>query len=45
MLSHGAVVAREYGLPGVVNVASATQRLSDGQVVTVDGGRGLVFVH
>ena len=45
MLSHGAVVAREYGLPGVVNVADATRRLSDGQVVTVDGGRGLVFVH
>ena len=45
MLSHGAVVAREYGLPGVVNVAEATTRLSDGQVVTVDGGRGLVFVH
>jgi pyruvate,water dikinase len=45
MLSHGAVVAREYGLPGVVNVADAASRLSDGQVVTVDGGRGLVFVH
>ena len=45
MLSHGAVVAREYGLPGVVNATGATKRLSDGQVVTVDGGRGLVFVH
>ncbi len=45
MLSHGAVVAREYGLPAVVNVVGATTRLVDGQTVTVDGGRGVVFVH
>lgn len=42
MLSHGAVVAREYGLPAVVNVPDATSRLKPGEVVTVDGGRGLV---
>lgn len=45
MLSHGAVVAREYGLPAVVNVAGATRRLHDGQLVTVDGGRGRVHVE
>jgi pyruvate,water dikinase len=44
MLSHGAVVAREYGLPGVVNVEGATTRIADGQVITVDGRRGLVFL-
>lgn len=45
MLSHGAVVARELGLPAVVNVARATQVLKTGQMVTVDGSRGLVYVH
>lgn len=45
MLSHGAVVAREYGLPAVVNVEAATSRLLDGREVTVDGTRGVVFVH
>ena len=44
MLSHGAVVAREYGLPGVVNVEGATTRITDGQVITVDGRRGLVYL-
>ncbi len=44
MLSHGAVVAREYALPAVVNVANATRRLRDGQEVTVDGARGLVYI-
>ena len=40
--SHGAVVAREYGIPAVVGVAGATSRLRDGDVVTVDGAAGLV---
>jgi len=35
--SHGAVVAREYGIPAVVGVAAATTRLRTGQVVRVDG--------
>ena len=41
--SHGAVVAREYGIPAVVGVADATQRIETGQQVTVDGASGLVF--
>ena len=45
MLSHGAVVAREYGLPAIVNVASATTILRDGQMITVDGHRGVVYLH
>ena len=45
MLSHGAVVAREYRLPGVVNVVGATSRLHDGQEVTLDGRSGAVWVH
>jgi len=44
MLSHGAVVAREYGLPGVVNVEEATRRIQTGQMLTIDGARGLVIL-
>ena len=44
MLSHGAIVAREYGIPAVVNVAAATQRIQSGQRLRVDGGRGTVSI-
>ena len=40
--SHGAVVAREYGIPAVVGVPDATTRLKTGQTVTVDGAAGTV---
>ena len=40
--SHGAVVAREYGIPAVVGVPDATSRLRTGQQITVDGGAGTV---
>ena len=39
-VSHGAVVAREYGLPAVVNLRVATSRFQTGDVVTLDGDRG-----
>jgi phosphohistidine swiveling domain-containing protein len=42
VISHGAVVAREYGIPAVVGVADATTRLRDGQSITVDGASGTV---
>ena len=42
MLSHGAVVAREMGIPAVV-VESATRLLTDGQTVTVDGTVGTLY--
>ena len=45
VLSHGAVVAREYGLPAVVNVEGATSLLADGMEVTVDGDLGRITVH
>ncbi|GAA3114808.1 phosphoenolpyruvate synthase [Planomonospora alba] len=41
--SHGAVVAREYGIPAVVGVAHATERIVSGQEVTVDGTSGTVL--
>ncbi len=40
--SHGAVVAREYGIPAVVGVAQATSRIVTGQSVIVDGTAGTV---
>jgi pyruvate,water dikinase len=40
--SHGAVVAREYGIPAVVGVAGATSHLSTGQTITVDGTNGVI---
>jgi phosphohistidine swiveling domain-containing protein len=40
--SHGAVVAREYGIPAVVGVPDATSRITTGQQLTVEGTRGLV---
>ena len=45
VLSHTAIVAREYGLPAVVGVKYGTSTISDGQVVTVDGTAGAVFLH
>jgi pyruvate,water dikinase len=44
IISHGAVVARELGVPAVVNVRDATRLLKDGQRVTVDGTRGEVLL-
>jgi pyruvate,water dikinase len=41
-LSHACVVAREYGLPAVVNVRSATRALKTGDRVRVDGDAGIV---
>jgi rifampicin phosphotransferase len=40
--SHGAVVAREYGIPAVVGVPEATNRISTGRQVTVNGSAGVV---
>ena len=43
-LSHGAIIAREYGIPAVMDVHNATWLLQDGQWVRVDGSRGIVEV-
>ena len=41
--SHGAVVAREYGIPAVVGVPGATALIETGEIVTVDGAAGQVL--
>ncbi|GAA5787484.1 PEP/pyruvate-binding domain-containing protein [Chitiniphilus shinanonensis] len=41
-LSHGAIVAREFGIPAVVNLPGILQRLRDGERLRVDGARGTV---
>jgi len=41
-LSHGSIVAREYGIPAVLGTAAATRVIQNGQQITVDGDAGLV---
>ena len=43
-LSHGAIIAREYGLPAIANVESAMVRFSDGVPVTLDAGSGTIRI-
>ncbi len=45
LLSHSAIVAREYGIPGVVGTREGTDRIADGAIVRVDGDAGEVTVH
>jgi len=42
VLSHAAVVAREFGLPAVTGVAGATTSIRDGQLLQIDGTTGAV---
>jgi rifampicin phosphotransferase len=43
-MTHGSVVAREYGIPAVVGVSQATSRLKTGQKVRLDGSTGKVYI-
>ncbi|NMG08505.1 glycerol-3-phosphate acyltransferase [Brasilonema sp. UFV-L1] len=43
-LSHGAIIAREYGIPAIMDVKGATWLLQDGQKVRIDGYRGIVEI-
>jgi pyruvate, water dikinase len=43
-LSHGAIIAREYGIPAVMDIAQATQKFKNGQRVRIDGYRGIVEI-
>lgn len=45
MLIHGAIIAREYGLPCVTGIPDATKLINTGDLVTVDGYYGLVIIH
>lgn len=42
--SHGAIVAREYGIPAVVNISGVMKLIKDGQIITVDGDEGKVYL-
>jgi len=44
LMTHGAVIAREYGLPAVVGVVDATQLIKDGQRIRVNGTEGVVEI-
>ena len=44
-LSHGSIVAREYGIPAVMGTGVATKRIQNGQMVTVDGNAGTIKLH
>ena len=45
ILSHCAIVAREYAIPCVVGVREGTARIQDGIFITVDGGQGTVSLE
>jgi pyruvate,water dikinase len=45
MLIHGAIIAREYGIPCVTGVPEATQAIQDGDIVTVDGFLGIITIR
>jgi len=44
-LSHGSIVAREYGIPAVLGTGNATRRIQEGQSIIVDGGAGMVLLN
>jgi len=44
-LSHCSIIAREFGIPAVMGVPLATQRITEGQIITVDGAEGLISLH
>ena len=45
VLSHGAIIAREFGIPAVTNVERATSLIRSGLQITVDGNKGLVWIN
>ncbi len=44
MMTHGSVIAREYGLPAVVGVENATKLIKDGQRIRLNGTEGYVEI-
>jgi pyruvate,water dikinase len=44
IMSHAAIVAREYGMPAVVGTGNATARIKTGDRIRVDGGEGVVTI-
>lgn len=45
MLSHGAIVSREFGIPAIVGVDQATVKLKDGDLITLNANLGTVVIH
>jgi len=45
MLIHGAIIAREYGIPCITGISTATRHISTGDLITVDGYLGIVTVE
>jgi pyruvate,water dikinase len=45
LLSHGAIIAREHGLPAVANVEGATRVLQNGEQITLNADRGEIRRH
>lgn len=43
-LSHGSIVAREYGIPAVVNIPGVMKTIKDKQIITVDGDEGKIYL-
>ena len=43
MLSHGAIVSREFGIPSIVGVTDATSRIKDGQIIQLDADTGTII--
>jgi rifampicin phosphotransferase len=44
LMTHGAVIAREYGLPAVVSVENATELIKDGQMIRINGTEGYIEI-
>jgi pyruvate,water dikinase len=44
LMTHGSVIAREYGIPAVVGVEGALEKIKDGQLIQVDGTQGFVEI-
>jgi phosphohistidine swiveling domain-containing protein len=44
-LSHGAIVAREFGIPAVINIPGMLEMIKDGQYLTVDGNKGHIIIE
>ncbi len=45
ILAHASIVAREYGIPAVLGVGNGTTRIRHGQMLTINGDAGTVFMH
>ena len=44
LMTHGSVVAREYGIAAIVGIEKVTERLTNGQLVRIDGSSGVVEI-